>query len=188
MKTAVLSLTFAFLLGVIPSVAQVFTLELPDEPVDLPAGASEVVAIFGDSAGRTLYVVRYMDSLLNRQTVYDLWIMVRPNGRVIATRRFLQESGYPIQIVSFSAERILAQVDESNGVVIRAFSPRNGDFVSPGTVLNMEVDNANGEFGALLTESNQRPPRHLIDTVVRRDNKVVRIQRFNRSLLRLTPD
>lgn len=187
-RTTVLSVAIAVLLSVSSSSAQVFTLALPEEPVEFPAGASEVVGIFGDSVGNTLYVVRYMDSLSSRQTVYDLWIMVRPNGKIVATRRFLQQSGYPIQIVSFSANRILAQVDESNGVVIRAFAPRGGEFVSLGTVLNMEVDDAIGEFGALLTESTQKPPRHLIDTVVRRGNKVVLIRRFNRSLLRLVPD
>lgn len=170
------------------SLVQVFTLVLPEEPVDFPAGASEVVGTFGDLVGKTLYVVRHMDSLSSRHTVYDLWIMVRPNGRIIASTRFLQQSGYPIQIVSFSANRILAQVDESNGVGIRVFSPRGGEFVSLGTVLNMEVDDATGEFGAPLTETTQKPPRHLIDTVVRRDSKVVLIRRFNKSSLGLVPD
>ena len=175
----------ALLLTLSPSFAQVFTVVLPAEPVGPVTDANEIVGTFGDSAGNTLYVVRYSNTLT---PVYDLWLLVRANGTIVATRTFSTSgSGYPLRIVSFSLSRILAQVDESNGVVIRAFTPSQGTFVSPGTMLNMAVDNNNGEIGDLLTESNQKPPSKFVDAVVRRGSKVTIIRRFNTASLRLTP-
>lgn len=177
----------ALLISLSPSVAQVFTVVLPAEPVGPITAANEVVGTFGDPAGNTLYVIRYTDASVPPQTVYDLWLMVRPNGTIAATRRFFSGSDFPIRVVSFSANRVLAQVDESNGVVIRAFAPRQGDFVSLGTVLNMEVDGALGESGDLLTASNQKPPQRFIDAVVRRGAKIFLIRRFNAASLKLSP-
>jgi hypothetical protein len=55
--------------------------------------------------------------------------LVFAKGTVLASKFFQNfGSGTVIKIVSFTRQRLLAQVDEGNGVVIRAFRPEGGDY------------------------------------------------------------
>lgn len=119
--------------------AQVFVVPLPPEPV--PTGpvsrplsdASELVETFGDPAGNTLYIIRYTNSDSASpgpgQNPYDLWLLVSARGTVLASRFFQNlGSGTVTKVVSFSRQRIVAQVDGANGVALEAFRPQGGDF------------------------------------------------------------
>ena len=177
------------------SFAQVFIVRLPTEPLPVVPStgpltdASELIDALGDPAGNTLYVIRYTANTGSglAQSPYDLWLLVSAKG-VVQASKFFQNlvSGQVIKIVSFSRQRILAQVDESNGVAIEAFRPEGGDFVSEGIVLEDDVQGS--ASGADVESSSvQKPPRKFLDVGFKSGNKVFQIRRYDITKLKPIP-
>jgi|GEM_PF-3118946 len=197
MKTKFLPAALCLLLATTASsFSQVFIVSLPPEPV--PPGpstgpltdSSELVEVFGDPAGNTLFIIRYLNSagLGFAANPYDLWFLVSSKGDILASKFFQnQGSGKVIDIVSFSRQRVLAQVDEGNGVVIEAFRPEGGEFVSEGIVLEEDLDGA--AFGAEVESySVQKPQRKFLDVGFKGGgNKIFQIRRFDITKLKPVP-
>ena len=191
MKKRFLPAFFGLLLVTLTSsFAQVFSIPLlTPEPVGSPTDASELIETFGDPAGNTLYVVKYTNSAGSGFTAnpYDLWLLVSSKGTVLASKFFQNfGSGTVIKIVSFTRQRILAQVDEGNGVVIQAFRPEGSDFVSEGIVLE---DDVQGSASGVDVESSsvQKPPRKFLDVGFKSGNKVFQIRRYDITKLKPIP-
>lgn len=191
MKTKFLPAALGLLLAMtISSFAQVFSVPLrTPEPAGSPTDASELIETFGDPAGNTLYIVRYTNSAgagFNANP-YDLWMLVSSKGIPLASKFFQNSgSGTVIKIVSFTRQRILAQVDEGNGVVIEAFRPEGGDFVSEGIVLEDDVQGlASG--ADVESYSVQKPPRKFLDVGFKSGNKVFQIRRYDITKLKPAP-
>lgn len=174
-------LPICFLLATaLSSFSQVFIVPLPPEPVGPTTDSSELIETLGDPAGNTLYVVRYTNSVAPGlgQNPYDLWLLVSAKGTVLASKFFDNTgSGTVMGIVSFSLQRILAQVDEGNGVVIEAFRPESGEFVSEGFVLNEDIGGA-ASGADVESYSLQKPPRKFLDVGFKSNNKVFQIRRY----------
>ena len=196
MKTKFLPAALGLLLATsISSFSQVFVVPLPPEPV--PPGpstgpltdASELIETFGDPAGNTLFVVKYTNSAGSGFTAnpYDLWLLVSAKGTVLASKFFQNfGSGTVIKIVSFTRQRILAQVDDGNGVVIEAFRPEGGDFVSEGIVLEDDVQGS-ASGADVESYSVQKPPRKFLDVGFKFGNKVFQIRRYDTTKLKPAP-
>jgi len=196
MKPKFLPAAFGLLLATtISSFSQVFVVPLPPEPV--PPGpstgpltdASELIETFGDPAGNTLYVVKYTNSAGAGSSAnpYDLWLLVSSKGAVLANKFFENSgSGTVIKIVSFTRQRILAQVDEGNGIVIEAFRPEGGDFVSEGIVLEDDVEGS-ASGADVESYSVQKPPRKFLDVGFKSGSKIFQIHRYDITKLKPSP-
>lgn len=199
MKARSLSAVFGFLLITLaPSFAQeVFVIPLPPEPVPLVPStspvtdASELIETVGDPAGNTLYVIRYTNStsavsgLLDNP--YDLLLLVSAKGDVVAQRFFDNSgSGRFIRIISFTRQRILAEVDQGNGIEVEAFRPEAGDFVSEGFVLREDIGGAASDAD-VKAHSVQKPPRKFLDVGFKSNGKVFQIRRFDVTKLKPVP-
>lgn len=158
--------------------AQVFTLEVPPvDPATISSTRSFLLETHGDAAGNALYVIEHQAldqaagnfALAGRQ-----WLLVSASGRLLASRDFRNGSGFPIKIVFFSLQRILARVDQGNGVTIAAFG-RNLRF--SGEVLRRE--SRRNTVVQLAHEASQVLPARFFDVTDTADDKLVRIRRFD---------
>lgn len=198
MKTKFLPAIFGLLLATtMSSFAQVFVVPLPPEPVPpgpstVPAAdASELIETVGDPAGNTLYVIRYTNSTAAvsglPENPYDLWVLVSAKGQVVAQRFFDNfGSGTIMRIISFSRQRVLAQVDNGSGIVIEAFRPEGRDFVSEGFVLREDIGGAASDAD-VKAHSLQKPPRKFLDVGFKSGRKVFQIRRFDVTKLKPVP-
>ena len=75
---------------------------------------------------------------------------------------------------------------DGNGVVIEAFRPEGGDFVSEGIVLE---DDVQGSASGTDVESYsvQKPPRKFLDVGFKSGNKVFQIRRYDTTKLKPAP-
>jgi hypothetical protein len=148
-----------------------------------------LIETFGDPAGNTLFVVKYTNSAGSGFTAnpHDLWLLVSAKGTVLASKFFDNTgTGTLIGIVSFSLRRVLAQVDDSNGIAIKAFRPSGGQFVSDGFVLKEDIGGA--AAGAdVESYSVQKPPRKFLDVGFKSGNKVFQISRYDTTKLKPAP-
>ena len=179
----------------------VFTVSVPAVSTNtFTSTASFVSDVFGDTAGNTLYVLTHTApdpaAVAPQPPIREVgiqWLLVPSRGQPLATTAFPTAiSGVPIKLVSFSSQRILAQVDEGNGVIVRAFD-RN--LRSAGLAARVDLpappEDPNAQIPATLTvaaevleKAAQKPPAKFFDIAeTAADGKVVRIRRFDSTKL-----
>ena len=191
----------------IPNPQPLFTVQVPAVDTNTFTSTASIVRdVFGDTAGNTLFVLDHFQPDSSPPPgggapellfVGVQWVFVSSKGQPLGTNAFSNGSGIPIQVLSVSSQRVLAQVDESGGATIRAFG-RN--LQSLGVVAQVSTPEPSDPDAPLpetmvvsanvVREVAQKPPAKFFDVAETAANgKVVRIRRFDSTKLRsiITP-